>query len=85
MPIKVTNVNDGLKIKIDSDYNTTSLFSGSKKRYITLNTGSTISIATQDTYGVVRGSDSIIIENGRVKIAPSVLENILEGAAAQSG
>lgn len=83
MPIKVTNVNDGLKIKIDSDYNTTSLFSGSKKRYITLNTGSTVSIATQDTYGVVRGSDSIIIENGRVKIAPSVLENILEGAATQ--
>lgn len=83
MPIKVTNVNDGLKIKIDSDYNTTSLFSGSKKRYITLNTGSAVSIATQDTYGVVRGSDSIIIENGRVKIAPSVLENILEGAATQ--
>lgn len=83
MPIKVTNINDGLKIKIDSDYNTTSLFSGSKKRYITLNTGSTVSIATQDTYGVVKGSDSIIIENGRVKIAPSVLENILEGAATQ--
>ena len=82
MPIKVTNVNDGLKIKIDSDYNTTSLFSGSKKRYITLNTGSAVPMATQNTYGVIRGSDSIIIENGKVKIAPSVLENIF-GAAAQ--
>lgn len=82
MPIKVTNINDGLKIKIDSDYNTTSLFSGSKKRYITLNTGSAVPMATQNTYGVIRGSDSIIIDNGKVKIAPSVLENIF-GAAAQ--
>ena len=70
-----------IKVIIDSNNNTTSLFSSSKKRYIILNTGSTTSIATQDTYGVVRGSDSIIIENGRVKIAPSVLEDSFEGAA----
>lgn len=70
-----------IKVIIDSNNNTTSLFSSSKKRYIILNTGSTTSIATQDTYGVVKGSDSIIIENGRVKIAPSVLEDSFEGAA----
>ena len=70
-----------IKVIIDSNNNTTSLFSSSKKRYIILNTGPTTSIATQDTYGVVRGSDSIIIENGRVKIAPSVLEDSFEGAA----